>query len=211
MEKELKNKIENKKNEDQNFKFSQFKINPIAYLYMCINVIVVIGAAITFIFFHKSDKKPDEIKINLISLIFNFLAIFLLAIFLFFETRNILAKKFHINHKWYKFFIASVILFAIMCSFSTIICNWLPLKEWKINLNLIITMTVSLICIGLYWYARFHIDKDIFQRMHGCLNQSNSSKLTNCKSKDEIKNKTNINETKSLQNSTSIRKKDGKK
>ncbi len=210
MEKELKNRIENKKNDDQNFKFAQFKINPIAYLYMFINIIVVIGAAITFILFRRSPNVFFEI--SLLSSIFNFLAIFLLAIFLFFETRNILAKKFHINHKWYKFFIGSIILFAIMCSFSTIICWLWPLEEWKVNLNLIITMIVSIICIGLYWYARFHIDKDIFQRMHGCINQNDSDKLTNYKGKNEIKNKSNVNKVKSMQNDpNNIRKKDAKK
>ncbi len=73
-------------------------------------------------------------------------------------------------------------------------------------------MIVSIICIGLYWYARFHIDKDIFQRMHGCINQNDSDKLTNYKGKNEIKNKSNVNKVKSMQNDpNNIRKKDAKK
>lgn len=157
-----KQEIDKRVNDD--FNSSKFKISPIAYLYMFINVLCVLGATISLILFFK---QPENDFIKYFPIITNLISLIILLVFLYFETKVIIPKKFHVNPKWYKFFMASVASFGLMTIFSILFIYLANLNKLIIILHLAILMAWSLINIGLYWYARFHIDQDIYRRQHG--------------------------------------------
>ena len=143
----------------------KFKVSYTYYIFLLCNFLVMLGLTISLIFTVNNNPGQD---FHLPVIICNVIALAILVVFLYLESRIIIPYKFHINHKWYYFFLASVILFGLILIISTIIV-YLPVvwsKYWGIGV-LVGSMVLSFVCMGLYRYARFHIDKDIYLRKHG--------------------------------------------
>ena len=143
----------------------KFRVSYTYYIFLLCNFLVMLGLTISLIFTFKNN--PDQ-NFQLPVIICNVMALAILVVFLYLETKIIIPYKFHINHKWYRFFLASLVIFGIVLIASTIIV-YLPIVwniYWSIAL-LVCSMLISFVCMGLYRYARFHIDKDIYLRKHG--------------------------------------------
>ncbi len=135
------------------------------YIFWLSNFISMLGLAISLIFTSKNNPNLDY---KLPVIICNIISLSIFAAFKYLESRIIIQYRFHINHKWYGWFIASALMFSLMLMISTIIVC-LPVewsKIWSISL-FASCMTFSLITIGIYKYARFNIDKEIYLRKNG--------------------------------------------
>ena len=158
----MKNNQENKSKETRIEK-PKFQTSYTYYIFLLCNFIVMLGLTICLIF---TKNAIQDFKLPVV--ICNIIALFVFAVFLYLESRIILPYRFHINHKWYCWFIASSIIFALILIASTVIVC-LPVRwamGWAIGL-LCGCVVVSLIVVGIYRYGRFHIDKEIFQRKNG--------------------------------------------
>lgn len=143
----------------------KFRVSYTYYIFLLCNFLVMLGVTISLIF--TVNNNPDQ-DFHLPVIICNVISLAILVVFLYLESRTIIPYKYHINHKWYRFFLASMIIFGIILIVSTIIV-YLPIvwnKYWSIGV-LVGSMLISFVCMGLYRYARFHIDKDIYLRRHG--------------------------------------------
>ena len=160
----MKNKPENK-NEETKIEKPTFKTSYTYYIFLLCNFAVMLGLAICWIF--TKNQNPDfDFKLPVI--ICDIIALFIFTAFLYLESRIILPYRFHINHKWYGWFITSIVIFAIILITSTVVVC-LPVgwtMVWAIGL-FSCCVVVSLISVGIYRYGRFHIDKEIFQRKNG--------------------------------------------
>ena len=158
----MKNKSKNK---DIKIEKPKFQTSYTYYIFLLCNFIAMLGLAICLIF--TKNNNPD-FNFKLPVVICNIVALFIYAVFLYLESRIILPYRFHINHKWYGWFIASTVIFAaILIASTVIVClpvNWS--MSWAIGL-FSGCVAVSLVDIGIYRYGRFHIDKEIFQRKNG--------------------------------------------
>lgn len=160
----MKNKPENK-NEKTIIEKPTFKTSYTYYIFLLCNFVVMLGLAICLIF--TKNQNPDfDFKLPVI--VCNIVSLFIFSAFLYLESRIILPYRFHINHKWYGWFITSIVIFAIILITSTVIVC-LPVgwtMGWAIGL-FSGCVGVSLISVGIYRYGRFRIDKEIFQRKNG--------------------------------------------
>ena len=143
----------------------KFRVSYTYYIFLLCNFIVMLGLTISLIF--TVNNNPDQ-DFHLPVIICNVISLAILVVFLYLESRIIIPYKFHINHKWYRFFLASMIIFGVILVTSTIIV-YLPIQWNKyISIGLLVgSMLISFVSMALYRYARFHIDKDVYLRRHG--------------------------------------------
>ena len=160
----MKNKPENK-NKETKIEKPNFQTSYTYYIFLLCNFVVMLGLAICLIF-TKNQNTNFDFKLPVI--ICNIFALAIFSAFLYLESRIILPYRFHINHKWYGWFITSTVIFALILIASTVIVC-LPVEwtmVWAISL-FCSCVVISLIAVGIYRYGRFHIDKEIFQRKNG--------------------------------------------
>ncbi len=173
--------------QENNAPIRKFSASYTHYIFLLCNFISMLGLAISLIFTYKNNPDFDY---KLPVIICNVISLTILAVFLYLESRIIIPYRFHINHKWYGWFIASALMFSLMLVISTIIVC-LPVewsKFWSIGL-FAGCMAFSLITIGIYKYARFHIDKEIYLRKNGIqIQKEEKSKLNNQQEQKQIDN-----------------------
>lgn len=164
---------------------NKFQTSYTYYIFLVCNFISMLGLAISLIFTNKNNPNLDY---QLPIIICNVVSLLILVVFLYFESRIILPYKFHINHKWYGWFISSVIIFSLILVVSTIIVC-LPV-EWTITWSITLfvsCMVMSLFTIGIYKYGRFHIDKEIYLRKNGIEINKEKNQQNNKMSDKEFK------------------------
>ena len=139
------------------------------YLYLVCNILVILGAAISWILWMYGNKESIYIPV----LVCNLVSLGGFVAFMIFEAKDVKLKIFHTKKKWIYFIIAGACIYAALVIMTSLIVAF-PITEInKVPVNLVcsfaISAGISLVDIGLYRYGRFHIDKDIFARKHGVM------------------------------------------
>ena len=140
------------------------------YIYLACNILVVLGAAISWIVYEWGSNDKCYIP----TLVCNLVSLGGFVVFMIFEAKDIKLKMFHTKKKWIHFIIAGACVYAAIIIMTSLIVAFPVVKTGNnLPLTLICSFAVSggisLVDIGLYRYGRFHIDKDIFARKHGVI------------------------------------------
>ncbi len=180
----------NKNNKDLNRKVledaneEKFNVSWTWYIFLLANVILLIGAAITWILCSNGLEY-----LYVPTLVCNLLSFVPLCIFLYFELKQIIPQRFHVKMKWYYFILSAVILFGVNIIISCFIIFIPTTSNTTCMINFIVLVVLSLVCVGLYRYGRFHIDKEIYCRRHGIELKQNQKYSSQRKLKREKVNK----------------------
>ncbi len=153
---------------------------PTWFIFVAANFLVVLGTAITWILWARSDNQGVYFVPTLVC---NLLGIILCGLFIWLELKDIAPKMMHFQRKWLWYYAASAIVFVVAIIFNA--CFFfgylkshvdpiVPLdiaKCWPLLIFLLITLVLTLVSIGLQRYARFKIDLDIYKRKRGQMPQ----------------------------------------
>lgn len=131
------------------------------YIFKLANLIVVFGALLALLIF---VKHPESFNTQTPCLVCNLLGTAIFAIFMIIEMRILFPLRFHVKSKWYKVMLASFICFVIGILTSILIVYVPKISVNTLIANLSILMILGLITIGIYTYARYKIQKEIFIR-----------------------------------------------
>ena len=141
------------------------------YIFLICNVLVILGAAITWIVWTNNAESKYWVS----TIVCNLVAIGGIAAFAIFEVKDLKLKLFHTQKKWSYFIIGSVCVFGAIIVISSVLGVLQPQHKGsggvpiEIVCDFSVTAFLSLVAVGLYRYGRFHIDKDIFARKHGVI------------------------------------------
>ncbi len=149
---------------------------PTWYLFLTANVVVFLGAIITFVLFKQPEVSNDIIKF-VPTIVCNLSSMVFCGFFIWLEAKGIMNKAMHFQRKWLYWYLAALIVYlvAIIFSFTYLIIYrtfyfqpsaWQG-QWWPLIIDMVITGLLTLTAIGLQRYARFKIDLDIYRRTHG--------------------------------------------
>lgn len=146
---------------------------PTWFIFMAANFVVVLGCAITWILFARSDNTGI---FWIPTLVCNLVGLVLCGLFMWFELKDISPKIMHFRRKWLWIYVVAAIFFVVAIIFNVMFFvfylreNIEPSAEmplWPFIVYFVITAVLTLISIGLQRYARFKIDLDIYRRKRG--------------------------------------------
>ncbi|MDR3257417.1 MAG: DUF5453 family protein [Mycoplasmataceae bacterium] len=146
------------------------------YLFLIANILVVVGISISW---GINGRGVDITYAWIPVVICNCIAIILIALFYFFDSKEIYLVKQHVPQKYFKlYFVAGFVFIAnLIFIFTFIAClkfissptiwgqNWLINGPYAILFG--VSALISLISVGLYRYARFKIDLTLLRRRRG--------------------------------------------
>lgn len=140
------------------------------YLFLVANVFLVLGVAITWILFHESF----EFSIIILPIsILGILGIITMIVFYWFESKELILIRQHVNKKWFNYYLLAGIayIFNLIITFALVFIDINVIPDFfRMQMFIIIFVVValiSLISIGLYRYGRFRIDLDLYRRKRG--------------------------------------------
>ncbi len=157
--------IENNENEDS------FLLNWTWYVLLGFCFLLLLGFALTWIMSSKEITTISNYYIP--SLICSLIAIVLLGLFFYYDTKDFNLIKFHVPRKLFKFYYSSLIVFMVGILFAIVYLFCYPSSISTISnttfyvIGLVILCLITLVGIGLYRYARYKIDLAIYLRKHG--------------------------------------------
>lgn len=107
------------------------------------------------------------------SLICSLIAMALLVLFFYYDTKDFNLIKFHVPKKFFKFYYGSLIVFIVGILFAIFYLFCYPISTPIMSntiffvVGLIILCVITLVGIALYRYAKYKIDLAIYLRKHG--------------------------------------------
>ena len=148
------------------------------YIFVIANFLIVLGVAITWIVF---SVEGTNIQLAFLpTLICNLCSLLIIGLFIFFENKQISPKIHHFQKKWLKFYIISMLVYFIAFILSIVSFLLVSIGGLKPNVaadaSMITTIyiiffslvaVISAISTGIYRYARFKIDLDLYRRKRG--------------------------------------------
>lgn len=148
----------------QNIKHQKIIPTWTKYLFQFCNVVLLIGAVISFAIFKKDSLSP---YIRTPALICNIIGIIGFMIFLFFEAKIVLPLKFHLPPKWFKLILLTAAFYSLLILISVIIVFLFGLSQLTLILNIVILLVLTLVIQGFYTYIRFKMEKIMLMRRNG--------------------------------------------
>lgn len=150
---------------------------PTWYLFLGSNVIVFLGAIVTYVLF-RQPNPADEIINFVPTLVCNLVALVMCGLFVWLEAKGIMNKVMHFRRKWLYWYLVALIIFVVAIIFTfTYIAIFRTFffdpsssqfdQTWPLIIDMVLTGVLTLVSIGFQRYARYKIDLDIYKRTHG--------------------------------------------
>ena len=150
---------------------------PTWYLFLAANVIVFIGAIVTYVLFRQANVADK--MINFVpTLVCNLVGLGLCGLFIWLEAKGIMNKAMHFQRKWLYWYLTALIIFVVSIIFSFAYfaifrtkffdpSSSVFEKTWPLIIDVVLVGVLTLVSIGFQRYARYKIDLDIYKRNRG--------------------------------------------
>lgn len=155
----LNEKITDQMNED--VRAAKFGVSYPWYILLLGCFCLLLGSAVTWILQSRADPNAW-----IPSLVCNLLSLVVICLYGYFEFKQIWPHHYHVKKKWYSFIFAGVIIFLVTVIISCLLV-FIVISTPTCIANFVVILVMTLICVGLCRYGRFHIDKEMYCRTHG--------------------------------------------